>query len=146
VPQNMIGIAVKAFSVWMQIYSANRQEGGEHPRGMPLFTRMQEPQSEQMRENQWHSSSKNHCQKTHTVQQPQPDDPNSNTAESMVKTRTRAPHQAVAPCITIAPPRFVCCGSTAHFLLVNPLVSKLFYPLPTSLCPCTRRLRVLKLP
>jgi hypothetical protein len=34
------------------------------------------------------SSSGEFCQKTRTVQQPQPDDANPNTAESMVKTCT----------------------------------------------------------
>jgi hypothetical protein len=34
------------------------------------------------------SASVDFCQKTRTVQQPQPNDANPNTAESMVKTRT----------------------------------------------------------
>jgi len=37
-------------------------------------------------------SSVNPCRKTRTVQQPQPDDPNLNTAESMVKNAHRTSH------------------------------------------------------
>jgi hypothetical protein len=41
--------------------------GSEHPRGMPLVTRMAPFQAEQSRETQWHSSSVYFCQKTRTV-------------------------------------------------------------------------------
>jgi hypothetical protein len=54
---------------------------------MLLVTRMAALQAEeQRREIQWHSSSVNSCRKTRTVQQPQPDAANPNTAESMMQT------------------------------------------------------------
>jgi hypothetical protein len=81
-------IDVIAFDVWSE-FTVVTVRGSGHPRGMALVTRMVALQAEeQRREAQWHSSSVNPGRKTGTVQQSQPDGPNNNTAESMVKTRS----------------------------------------------------------
>jgi hypothetical protein len=78
-----------AFSVWSE-FTVPTGKRSEHRRGMPLVTRLLELQpEEQRRETQWHSSSVNFCRKTRTVQQPQPDGANPNTAEPMVKNAHR---------------------------------------------------------
>jgi hypothetical protein len=75
-----------SFSVWMQFTVPTRKRS-EHPRGMPLVTRML-VSSEQARVL-IASASVIFCRKPSTVRQPQPDAANSTTAESMVKNEHR---------------------------------------------------------
>ena len=75
--------------------------GSGHPRGMPLATHLLELQpEEQRREANSLASSKARklLSKKRTTQQPQPDDPNPNTAESMGEGGHRAaPGPAYGP-------------------------------------------------
>jgi hypothetical protein len=54
----------------------------------------------------------NFCRKTRTVQQPQPDGPNPNSAESMLKKR--APYRIPAPSTATSPGRCAGSASTSH--------------------------------
>jgi hypothetical protein len=78
---------VVAFSVWTQFTVPTGKRSG-HPRGMPLVTRMQELQGTCVGSNSILERA-NFCRETRTVQQPQPNNPNPNTAESMVKNAHR---------------------------------------------------------
>jgi hypothetical protein len=71
------------FSVWTQ-FTMPIGERSEHPRGMPLVTRMAALQAEQRRETQqWHTSGVNSGRKTDIMRTTTDPDANPDTAEFM---------------------------------------------------------------
>jgi hypothetical protein len=81
--------AAKALIVLQHVTQFTAGRRGEHPRGMPLITCTAAPSIGAKACNSMGSSSETFCQQTRTIQQPQPDDVNPNTAESMMQTAHR---------------------------------------------------------